>query len=68
MIIHNKNLNMSTWKYKSDYSKLQKKRRIESLIQSQKGALDKFFTSNKNNKLIQFNLLYYNFVFINKNK
>ena len=27
-----------------------KKRRIESLLQSQKGALDKFFTSNKPNK------------------
>ena len=42
---------MSTQKYESGYSKLQKKRKIKSLIQSQKGALDKFFTSNKNNKL-----------------
>ena len=40
---------MSTRKYESGYSKLQKKRRIESLTLSQKGALDKFFTSNKNN-------------------
>ena len=27
-----------------------KKKKVESLIQSQKGALDKFFISNKNNK------------------
>ena len=41
---------MSTQKYKSNYSKLKKKKRIESLIQYQNGALDKFFRSNKNNK------------------
>ena len=51
---------MSTQKYESGYSKLQKKRRIESLIQSQKGALDKFFTSNKNNKLKNINEYFLN--------
>ena len=34
-------------KYDSGYEKLQQKRRIEKLIKSQRGALDRFFTSNK---------------------
>ena len=38
---------MSNRKYESGYEKLQKKRKIEKLIQSQKGALDKFITSDK---------------------
>ena len=38
---------MSNRKYASNYEKLQKKRRIENLIQSQKGALHKFLTCNK---------------------
>ena len=33
---------MSNRKYKSGFEKLKKKRKIEKLIQSQKGALDKF--------------------------
>lgn len=38
---------MSTRKYVSGYEKLKKKRRIEKLVQSQKGALDKFVTTSK---------------------
>ena len=38
---------MSNRKYESGYEKLKKKKRIEKLIQSQHGALDKFFISNK---------------------
>ena len=38
---------MSNRKYESGYEKLKKKRRIEKLIQSQHGALDKFFISSK---------------------
>ena len=38
---------MSNRKYASGYDKLKKKRKIESLIQSQKGALEKIFTSSK---------------------
>ena len=40
---------MSTRKYESGYSKLKKKKRIDNLIQSQKGALDQFVTRNKQN-------------------
>ena len=40
---------MSTRKYESGYSKLKKKKRIDNLIQSQKGALNQFVTSNKQN-------------------
>ena len=50
---------MSNRKYPSRYEKLKKKRRVESLIQSQKGALNKFFISNKkdvNNSSEQTNL------------
>ena len=38
---------MSTRKYVSGYEKLKKKRRLEKLVQSQKGALDKFVTTSK---------------------
>ena len=42
---------MSTRKYESDYSKLQKKRRVEALIESQKGAMDKFIKIDEKNEL-----------------
>ena len=38
---------MSTRKFESGYSKLKKKRRIEELIKSQKGSIDKFITNNQ---------------------
>ncbi|POO03560.1 hypothetical protein TorRG33x02_007650 [Trema orientale] len=41
---------MSNRKYESGYDKLKKKRRVEKLIESQKGALDKFFANNKNDE------------------
>jgi len=41
---------MSTRKYASGYSKIQKKRKVENLIKSQKGALDKFLTNNEKPK------------------
>jgi hypothetical protein len=40
---------MAPRKYESGHQKLKKKRRIEKLIESQKGALEKFVTSNKQN-------------------
>jgi len=38
---------MSTRRFESGYSKLQKKRRVEFLVESQKGAMDKFIKLNK---------------------
>ena len=46
---------MSNRKYPSGYEKLKKKKRIDSLIQSQKGALEKFITSNKRDQNSQSN-------------
>ena len=40
---------MSTRKYPSGYEKLKKKRQREELIESQKGAIEKFITSKKQN-------------------
>ena len=40
---------MSTRKYLSGYEKLQKRRKIEKQIESQKGSIDKFVTSIKQN-------------------
>jgi hypothetical protein len=41
---------MAPRKYESEHQKLKKKKRIiEKLIESQKGALEKFVTSNKQN-------------------
>ncbi|KAG5621095.1 hypothetical protein H5410_006313 [Solanum commersonii] len=37
---------MSTRKYESDHSKLKRKRKVDNLIKSQKGALDKFLENN----------------------
>ena len=42
---------MSTRKYESGYSKLQEKRRVEALIASQKGAMDKFIKIDEKNEL-----------------
>jgi len=42
---------MSTRKYESGYSKLQKKRRVEALIASQKGTMDKFIKIDEKNEL-----------------
>ena len=40
---------MSTRKYSSGYEKLKKKWQREEHIESQKGAIDKFITSKKQN-------------------
>jgi hypothetical protein len=40
---------MSTRKYASGYEKLKKKKKVEQLIESQRGALNKFVISNKQN-------------------
>ena len=42
---------MSTRKYASGYKKIKKKKKKkeEKLIESQKGSMDKFFISNKQN-------------------
>ena len=37
---------MSTRKYESGHSKLKRKRKVDNLIKSQKGALDKFLENN----------------------
>jgi len=42
---------MTTRKFESGYSKLQKKRRVELFVESQKGAMDKFIKINKKNEL-----------------
>lgn len=39
---------MSNRKYESGYEKLKKKRKVEKLIESQRGALDKFVIIHKN--------------------
>ncbi|XP_058763753.1 uncharacterized protein LOC131637183 [Vicia villosa] len=41
---------MSTRKFESGSSKLRKKKRIDALVESQKGALDKFIKTNKKSK------------------
>ncbi|KAK2375581.1 hypothetical protein QL285_076466 [Trifolium repens] len=43
---------MSTRKYESGYSKLKKRRRVEALIESQKGAMDKFVKTNNVNEQV----------------
>ena len=40
---------MSTRKYAFGYEKLKKEKEKEKLIESQKGSMDKFFISNKQN-------------------
>ena len=40
---------MSTIKYASGYEKLKKRKKEKKLIESQKGSMDKFFISNKQN-------------------
>ena len=40
---------MSTIKYASGYEKLKKIKKEKKLIESQKGSMDKFFISNKQN-------------------
>lgn len=42
---------MATRKFESGFSKLKKKKRVEALIESQKGAMDKFLKTNKINNL-----------------
>ena len=39
---------MSNRNYESDYEKLKKKRKVEKLIESQRGVLDKFVIIHKN--------------------
>jgi hypothetical protein len=40
---------MPARKYASGYEKLEKKRKVDKLIESQRGALNKFVISNKQN-------------------
>ena len=42
-------LEISTRKYASRYEKLKKRKKNEKLIESQKGSIDKFIISNKQN-------------------
>jgi len=42
---------MTTIKFESGYSKLQKKKRVELFVESQKGTIDKFIKINKKNEL-----------------
>jgi hypothetical protein len=44
---------MSTRKYESGYSKLKKRRRVEALIESRKGAMDKFVKTNNVNERVK---------------
>jgi len=42
---------MSTRKFELGYSEIQKKRRIQALIASQKGVMNKFIKIDKKNEL-----------------
>jgi len=42
---------MSNRKFESNYSKIQKKRRIKALIASQEGIMNKYITIDKKNEL-----------------
>jgi len=48
---------MSTRKFESGYSKIQKKRRIEALVASQQGAMNKVIKIDKKNELKNINCL-----------
>jgi len=42
---------MLTTNFESSYSKIQKKRKVETLIESQKGTMNKFIKMNKMDEL-----------------